>query len=53
MKFLADMGISMAIVRALREVGEDVIHLRDQGLQTWPDGQILEKAAREQRTILT
>ena len=53
MKFLADMGISMATVHALREAGEEVVHLRDEGLQKMPDHQILEKAAVERRTILT
>jgi predicted nuclease of predicted toxin-antitoxin system len=51
-KFLADMGVSMATVRALREAGEDVVHLREQGLQTLPDDQIFAKAADEHRVIL-
>lgn len=53
MKFLADMDISMATVHALRAAGEEVIHLRDEGLQTMPDEQILRKAIHEERIILT
>jgi len=52
-KFLADMGISMATVHALREAGEEVVHLREEGLHTMQDDQILAKAIREQRVILT
>jgi predicted nuclease of predicted toxin-antitoxin system len=33
--------------------GEEVVHLREQGLHTMPDDQILAKAVREQRIILT
>lgn len=53
MKFLADMGVSMTTARALHEAGEDVVHLREEGLATLPDDRILEKAVREQRVILT
>lgn len=53
MKLLADMGISMATVRALRGAGEEVVHLREQGLQKLPDDQILGKAVGEGRTVLT
>jgi predicted nuclease of predicted toxin-antitoxin system len=52
-KLLADMGISMATVHALREAGEEVVHLREKNLHTMPDDQILAKAIREQRVILT
>jgi predicted nuclease of predicted toxin-antitoxin system len=52
-RLLADMGISMATVRALREAGEEVVHLREQGLHTMPDDQIMAKGVREQRAILT
>ena len=53
MKFLADMGISMATVDALHAAGEEVVHLRDQGLHALPDDRIMDKAIREQRIILT
>ena len=44
MKFLADMGISLRTVEWLREQSYDTLHLRDQGLQRLPDGEIIEKA---------
>jgi len=36
-EFLADMGISLRTVSWLREQGYDVVHLRDEGLQTLSD----------------
>lgn len=33
MKFLANMGISLRTVSWLRDVGYDIAHLRDEGLQ--------------------
>ena len=53
MKFLADMGISLLTVTWLRELGYDVFHLRDRGLQKLPDDEILALARVEQRIILT
>ena len=53
MKLLADMGISMTTVRALRQAGEEVVHLQEQGLHKMPDDQILVKAIREQRVVIT
>lgn len=53
MKFLADMGISLRTVEWLRELGHDVFHLRDRGLQKLLDNEILALAQVEQRIILT
>ncbi len=47
------MGVAMRIVEWLREKGHDVIHLRDEGLQRLPNGEIFKKAAMENRIILT
>jgi predicted nuclease of predicted toxin-antitoxin system len=47
------MGISMTVVRNLRESGHDVIHLREEGLQRLPDLDIVKKAKQEERVILT
>lgn len=49
MKFLADVGISMSTVQALRDSGYKVIHLREQGLQRLPDAEIVKKAMAEGR----
>jgi predicted nuclease of predicted toxin-antitoxin system len=53
MRFLADMGVAQRIVLWLRAEGHDAVHLREEGLQRMPNGEIFEKAASEQRIILT
>ena len=53
MKLLADVGISMGTVRALRQQGHDIVHLREEGLQRLPDPEIMEKARDEERVVLT
>jgi predicted nuclease of predicted toxin-antitoxin system len=53
MRFLADMGVSQSVVHWLRSNGHDAIHLREQGLQRLPNGEIFQKAASEDRVVLT
>jgi predicted nuclease of predicted toxin-antitoxin system len=53
MRFLADMGVSQQVVGWLRTHGHHAVHLRDEGLQRLPNGEIFQKAAREQRIVLT
>jgi predicted nuclease of predicted toxin-antitoxin system len=53
MRFLADMGVSMRAVEWLRSSGHDATHLRDEGLQKSPNGEIFQKAIRENRIVLT
>lgn len=53
MRFLADMGVDTRVVRWLAKQGHDAVHLRDQGLHRLPNGEIFEKAAGEQRILLT
>ena len=53
MKFLADMGISPQTVAFLQTLGHDAVHLAGQGLDQSPDHDILEKARREGRILLT
>jgi predicted nuclease of predicted toxin-antitoxin system len=52
MRFLADMGVSVQVVEWLRLSGHDTIHLRDEQLQTLPNGEIFQKALREERIVL-
>ena len=52
-KFLADMGISPKTVQFLRDLDNDAVHLREQGLERLPDSTILEKARNEKRILLT
>jgi predicted nuclease of predicted toxin-antitoxin system len=47
------MGVSLRVVEWLRSSGHDAIHLRDEGLQKLPNGEIFRKAIREQRVVLT
>jgi len=53
MKFLADMGVSQQVALWLRTTGHDAAHLRDEGLHRLPNGEIFQKAGREQRIVLT
>jgi predicted nuclease of predicted toxin-antitoxin system len=53
MKFLADMGVSMTVVKTLRSAGYEAIHLSELGLQRLPDASIMLKAFQEQRVVLT
>jgi predicted nuclease of predicted toxin-antitoxin system len=53
MRFLADMGVSIRVVEWLRSSGHDAVHLREEGLQRLPNGEIFQKAIREQRMVLT
>jgi predicted nuclease of predicted toxin-antitoxin system len=50
---LADMGIALSTVQALRHHGHDASHLSEEGLERLPDSSILEKASREHRIIIT
>ncbi|MEK6528576.1 MAG: DUF5615 family PIN-like protein [Nitrospirota bacterium] len=53
MKFLADMGISLATVSWLRKQGYDAKHLSEERLHKLTDRAIFDKANRENRTVLT
>ncbi len=53
MRFLADMGVSLRIVRWLLEQGYDATHLRNEELHRMPNGKIFEKAIAENRVVLT
>lgn len=53
MKFLADMGISPQTVSRLRRQGYDAVHLVEEHLEKLPDRDILLKAEKERRIILT
>jgi predicted nuclease of predicted toxin-antitoxin system len=53
MRFLADMCVDVRVVDWLRKKGYDATHLRDQGLHRMPNGDIFEKAVREDRIVIT
>ncbi len=53
MRFLGDMGVSRRVMEWLRAAGHDAVHLRDEGLQRLPNGDIFQKGFAEQRIVLT
>ncbi len=53
MRFLADAGIAQRVVEWLRTRAHDAIHLREQGLQRFPDREVFAKATAERRVVLT
>lgn len=53
MKFLADMGISPRTVARLREQGYDAVHLIEENFEKLKDRDILLKAEKEKRVVLT
>ena len=53
MRFLVDMCVDTRAAEWPRSRGHDAIHLRDQGLQRLPNGEIFAKAVAEDRTIVT
>jgi predicted nuclease of predicted toxin-antitoxin system len=52
-RFLADMGVSLAVVRRLREFGHDAVHVRELGMQRSLDKEIFDRAAHDSRIIVT
>lgn len=53
MRFLGDMCVDVRIVNWLCENQHDATHLRDQGLHRMPNGEIFDKAIRENRIVIT
>jgi len=53
MRFLLDMGISTETSLFLKKLGHDSVHLTDEGMDRASDFQIMEKALKEARIVLT
>lgn len=53
MKFVADIGISPGAVIFLRALGYDAVHLIELQLHRLSDPEIIAKAQREERIVLT
>ena len=53
MKFLVDNALSPLVARGPQEVGHDAVHVRDYGLQTSEDEEILTRAGDENRILIS
>ncbi len=53
MKFLVDNALSPVVAAELRDGGHDAIHVRDCGLADADDAVIFDRAAREQRVVVS
>jgi predicted nuclease of predicted toxin-antitoxin system len=52
-KFLVDMPLSPSLAAWLRENGHDAIHVIELSMDRAPDSEILARAKREVRTVVT
>jgi predicted nuclease of predicted toxin-antitoxin system len=52
-KFLVDMPLSPSLAAWLRDQGHDALHAAELGLNRAPDADIIARAKREGRTIVT
>jgi predicted nuclease of predicted toxin-antitoxin system len=53
LKLLVDSALSPLIASGLKSAGHEAVHVRDYAMQSATDDEIFERAAREQRILLS
>ena len=53
MKFLVDMPLSPVLARWLIDQGHDAVHASEIGMERASDREIIHRAKREERTVIT
>jgi hypothetical protein len=52
-RFLLDENVHLGVGEGLRRLGIEAVHVRDRGLLSCPDEQVLNAAIRERRILVT